>query len=125
MWQDLPRREPRYLLGQMWNTEPAVNRYFDAVNSPKWDQVPVKPTPCPDFAACLVPESISLRFQEVLPPAWEKIREAPPPKSAKQSSLRRSGFTGPTRRRGHMSYSLNSLKGGYIGDYIGNYYRAY
>ena len=23
------------------------------------------------------------------------------------------------------SYSLNSLKGGYIGDYIGNYYRAY
>ena len=25
----------------------------------------------------------------------------------------------------HMSYSLNSLKGGYIGDYIGDYYRAY
>ena len=25
----------------------------------------------------------------------------------------------------HMYYSLNSLKGGYIGDYIGNYYRAY
>ena len=24
-----------------------------------------------------------------------------------------------------MSHSLNSLKGGYIGDYIGNYYRAY
>ena len=23
-----------------------------------------------------------------------------------------------------MSYSLNSLKGGYIGDYIGDYYRA-
>ena len=22
----------------------------------------------------------------------------------------------------HMSYSLNSLKGGYIGDYIGDYY---
>ena len=26
---------------------------------------------------------------------------------------------------GHMSYSLNSLKGDYIGDYIGNYYRAF
>ena len=25
----------------------------------------------------------------------------------------------------HMSYSLNSLKGCYIGDYIGNYYRGY
>ena len=25
----------------------------------------------------------------------------------------------------YMSYSLNSLKGGYIGDCIGNYYRAY
>ena len=24
-----------------------------------------------------------------------------------------------------MSYSLNSLKGGYIGDYIGDYYRGY
>ena len=24
-----------------------------------------------------------------------------------------------------MSYSLNSLKGGYIGDYIGNYYRGH
>ena len=27
--------------------------------------------------------------------------------------------------RANMSYSLNSLKGGYIGDYIGDYYRAY
>ena len=26
---------------------------------------------------------------------------------------------------GNMSYSLNSLKGGYIGDYIGDYYRGY
>ena len=26
---------------------------------------------------------------------------------------------------GYMSYSLNSLKGGYIGDYIGNYCRGY
>ena len=25
----------------------------------------------------------------------------------------------------YMSYSLNSLKGGYIGHYIGNYYRGY
>ena len=25
----------------------------------------------------------------------------------------------------HMSYSLNSLKGGYMGDYIGDYYRGY
>ena len=25
----------------------------------------------------------------------------------------------------NMSYSLNSLKVGYIGDYIGDYYRAY
>ena len=25
----------------------------------------------------------------------------------------------------HMSYSLNSLMGGYIGDYIGDYYRGY
>ena len=24
----------------------------------------------------------------------------------------------------HMSHSLNSLKGGYIGDYIGSYYRV-
>ena len=24
-----------------------------------------------------------------------------------------------------MSYSLNSLKGGYMGDYIGDYYRGY
>ena len=24
-----------------------------------------------------------------------------------------------------MSYSLNSLMGGYIGDYIGDYYRGY
>ena len=27
--------------------------------------------------------------------------------------------------RAHLSHSLNSLKGGYIGDYIGNYYRGY
>ena len=26
---------------------------------------------------------------------------------------------------GYMSYSLNSLKGGYIGDDIGDYYRGY
>ena len=25
----------------------------------------------------------------------------------------------------HMSHSLNSLKGGYIGDYIGDQYRGY
>ena len=25
----------------------------------------------------------------------------------------------------YVSYSLNSLKGGYIGCYIGDYYRAY
>ena len=25
----------------------------------------------------------------------------------------------------HMCHSLNSLKGGYIGDYIGEYYRGY
>ena len=25
---------------------------------------------------------------------------------------------------GLLSYSLNSLKGGYIGDYIGDYYRG-
>ena len=25
----------------------------------------------------------------------------------------------------YMSYSLNSLKGGYIGDYIGDYYKGY
>ena len=25
----------------------------------------------------------------------------------------------------HMSHSLNSLKGGHIGDYIGDYYRGY
>ena len=24
----------------------------------------------------------------------------------------------------HMSYSLNSLKGAYVGDYIGDYYRG-
>ena len=27
--------------------------------------------------------------------------------------------------RFHVSYSLNSLMGGYIGDYIGDYYRGY
>ena len=27
--------------------------------------------------------------------------------------------------RTHMSHSLNSLKGGYIGDYTGEYYRGY
>ena len=26
---------------------------------------------------------------------------------------------------GHVSYSLNSLQGGYIGTYIGDYYRGY
>ena len=31
------------------------------------------------------------------------------------------GFDYPSR---HMSYSLNSLKG-YIGEYIGDYYRGY
>ena len=25
----------------------------------------------------------------------------------------------------HMSYSLNSKKGGYIGDYIGEYYKGH
>ena len=25
----------------------------------------------------------------------------------------------------HLSYSLNCLKGGYIGDHIGDYYRGY
>ena len=30
-----------------------------------------------------------------------------------------------TRARAHVSYSLHSLKGGYIRDYIGDYYRAY
>ena len=25
---------------------------------------------------------------------------------------------------GYMNYSLNSLKGGYMGDYIGDYYRG-
>ena len=29
------------------------------------------------------------------------------------------------RRVQYSSHSLNSLKGGYIGDYIGVYYRAY
>ena len=28
-------------------------------------------------------------------------------------------------QRVYISYSLNSSKGGYIGDYIGNYYRGY
>ena len=27
--------------------------------------------------------------------------------------------------KGYMCYSLNSLKGGYIGDYIRNYFRSY
>ena len=31
----------------------------------------------------------------------------------------------PGRPGTHMSYSLNSLKGGYIRDYIGDYYRGY
>ena len=26
---------------------------------------------------------------------------------------------------GHLSYSLNSLKGGYTGDYLGDGYKAY
>ena len=27
--------------------------------------------------------------------------------------------------QGYMSYSLNCLKSGYIGDYIGDYYKGY
>ena len=27
--------------------------------------------------------------------------------------------------RGHLSYSLTSFKGGYIGDFIGDYYKGY
>ena len=34
------------------------------------------------------------------------------------------GLTAEERLR-HASYSLNSLKLGYIGDYLGDYYRAY
>ena len=33
--------------------------------------------------------------------------------------------TGSQLGRRHVSYSLNSLKGGYMGDYIGDYYRGY
>ena len=32
---------------------------------------------------------------------------------------------GGERRELYMSYSLNSLKGGYIGDYIRDYYGGY
>ena len=35
------------------------------------------------------------------------------------------GSQGFHHYRGHMSHSLNSLKGGYIGDYIGDYYRGH
>ena len=31
----------------------------------------------------------------------------------------------PQNPYGYMSCSLNSLKGGYIGEYIGDYYRGY
>ena len=31
----------------------------------------------------------------------------------------------PTLQQSHMSYGLNSLKGGYIGDNLGDYYRGY
>ena len=37
-----------------------------------------------------------------------------------------SSRVGATRvYRLDMSYGLNSLKGGYMGDYIGDYYRGY
>ena len=36
-----------------------------------------------------------------------------------------SSLSGECGNRVHMKHSLNSLKGGYIGDYIWDYYRAY
>ena len=57
------------------------------------------------------------------------------PKGPKENSLiivtsihipwRGAGLGSKSRPRDPMSYSLNSLKGGYIGDYIGDYHRAY
>ena len=35
------------------------------------------------------------------------------------------GQTHPVQSHGHVSYNLNSLKQGHIGDYIGEYYRGY
>ena len=37
----------------------------------------------------------------------------------------RSGLREVPDIRDYLSYSRNSLKGGYIGDYIGDYYRGY
>ena len=31
----------------------------------------------------------------------------------------------PPKNAAHMNYNLNSLKVGYMGDYVGDYYRAY
>ena len=39
--------------------------------------------------------------------------------------LKEEGQGGSWPVQQQMSYSPNSLKGGYIGDYTGNYYRGY
>ena len=41
------------------------------------------------------------------------VRTGPPPESP------------PIQAQGYVSYSLNSSKGGYIGDNIGDYYKGY
>ena len=40
------------------------------------------------------------------------------------SALKKTGMKKPTPQS-YMSYNLNSLKGGYIGDCVGYYYRGY
>ena len=58
----------------------------------------------------------------------------PPSKKGSQPRAGQGGPGGAQRKRlskssanpkPHMSHSLNSLKGGYIGDYIGDYYMGH
>ena len=42
-----------------------------------------------------------------------------PPPESNQGAVKECNFSC------HMSYSLKLLKGGYVRDYIGNYYRGY
>ena len=76
MWQGLLRREPRYLLGRECTEVGPSASEADTLSR---------------LCSLLGSERIFMRFQEVLLPAWGKIREASTPKSAKQSSPLRAG----------------------------------
>ena len=52
----------------------------------------------------------------------EVFRKKPGSQPCSRASLISPSVVG---RHLHVSYLLNSLKGGYIGDYTGNYHRGY